>query len=267
MPTLAFTKMVGAGNDFIVVDASRNGARRLTRRWPTVSRALCDRQRGIGADGVLLLEPSRIADVRMRIFNADGSEADMCGNGARCVARYVGRRRVSIESGAGRLQAAVSGERVRLGMTDPAMLRQGLRVRVAGRLITGDFINTGVPHFVVRVPALDRVDVARLGRALRRHAAFAPKGANVNFIQPAGRHALRIRTYERGVEAETLACGTGATAAAIIYGLPGRPGPRRVSVTTRSGDTLTISFRVGSRVTHVVLEGPARRVFDGRVSV
>ena len=267
MATLQFTKMVGAGNDFIVVDASRNGARRVARRWPSVARALCDRQQGIGADGVLVLGPSRAADVRMRIFNADGSEADMCGNGARCAVRYVGTKALSIETGAGVLHASLAGARVRVALTDPVGLRRAVRVRVGGRLISGGFINTGVPHVVVRVPRLDRVDVAGLGRALRWHAAFAPAGTNVNFIQATGRNSLRIRTYERGVEGETLACGTGATAAAIIHGLSGHPGLRRVSVKTRSGDTPTVSFRVSERISDVVLEGPARRVYEGRVAI
>lgn len=270
--TIPFTKMVGAGNDFIVVEPVRARINGLARRWSAVSRALCDRQRGVGADGVLLITPSRKADARMRIFNADGSEAEMCGNGARCVARFLSGRnghgaRLTIETGAGEVQAAVAGERVSLRLPDPTGVTPRVTVSVNGRTISGGSINTSVPHMVVRVPNLDRVDVAGLGRALRRHPAFAPRGTNVNFIQPDGTAALRIRTYERGVEAETLACGTGATAAAILHGVA--TGARRVTVRTRSGDTLNISFRlVGpGRITGVTLEGPARRVYDGRISV
>lgn len=272
MTVIPFTKMVGAGNDFIVVEPARARLNGVSRRWSAVSRALCDRQRGIGADGVLLIEPSRTADVRMRIFNADGSEAEMCGNGARCVARFLSGRnghgaRLTIETGAGEVHAAVAGERVSIRLPDPTGVTSRVTVRVDGRVVTGGSINTGVPHVVIRVPNLDRVDVATLGRALRRHPAFAPRGTNVNFIQPEGKSAISIRTYERGVEAETLACGTGATAAAILHGVA--TGARRVAVRTRSGDTLHISFRViaPGRITGVTLEGPARRVYDGRISV
>ncbi|MBI4342319.1 MAG: diaminopimelate epimerase, partial [Candidatus Omnitrophica bacterium] len=253
--------------------------------WPQVARTLCSRHTGIGADGMLVLEASRRADVRMRIFNVDGSEAQMCGNGARCVALYhvqqqatsdkqhgSTRRSVTIETKVGMLSAMVRGERVAMRMTDPTGLELGRRVAAGGCRFRLSVVNTGVPHAVVPVAAVDRVDVQRLGRTLRRHPAFAPRGTNVNFIQAAGRR-LRVRTYERGVEEETLACGTGIAASAIIHGLSrtnGSNGRIRVEVEPRSGDRLSVSFAVRhrrgeQRVTDVVLTGPAQRVFDGAV--
>ena len=306
MTAIPFTKVVGAGNDFIVVDVRRRRLPGLAGRWAEASRALCDRHMGIGADGLLLLERSADADARMRVFNPDGSEADMCGNGARCVAQVLaaqgrGRalRNITIDTSAGRVSATVRGDQVAMQMSDPTDLRLAMDVTVDGRRLSLGSVNTGVPHAVVPVPSVDDVDVAGLGRALRAHPAFAPRGTNVNFMQPDRTRAgmLRLRTYERGVEAETLACGTGAAAAAVIYGLTqrraqangrpigigrhflatplrgapgsvGRPEPYRVAVQVRSGEILTVSFEARTaggtiQVARLALEGPARQVFTG----
>lgn len=281
--TLPFTKVAGAGNDFILMDARMRKVR-WPRDWRRLSRALCDRHRGIGADGVLLLGPSRRADVRMRVFNADGSEAAMCGNGARCVAVYlkqagpgVNGRPVTIDTGAGRLRAEVRGRRVAMRLTDPVGIAPGLTLRLAGRRLRVRRINTGVPHAVVFVPSVDRVDVARLGHALRRHPVFGAEGTNVNFVEVRRRTPplLCVRTYERGVEAETQACGTGIAASAILAALR-RGGSRgrqawRLEVRPRSGDRLFVSLTVRlvagqARVSDVVLEGPARCVYEGTIS-
>ena len=216
----------------------------------------------------------------------------MCGNGARCVTLYLrngarGEGRgarggpVRIETKAGILSARVRGARVAMRMTDPTELQLARSLTVdRGRHRIG-FINTGVPHAVVPVTRLDAVDVERLGRALRRHRAFSPRGANIDFIQPSARRtgSLRVRTYERGVEAETLACGTGVAASAVVHTLwrhhraRGHGAPRRheVKVETRSGDVLTVSFAVegrghSARVTDLVLEGGASLVFRGEIN-
>ena len=224
----------------------------------------------------------------MRVFNPDGSEAEMCGNGARCVALYIrqaehgkstaaGEKPVRIESQAGVLTARVDGGQVTMRLTDPTDLRLGLSLEAEGRRIRAGFINTGVPHLVVPVADLEAVDVLGLGRALRSHRVFSPQGTNVNFIQPDGARSgrLRIRTYERGVEEETLACGTGIAASAIIYRLSrpsgnGRGRRDRLQILPRSGDVLTVAFVTVTdgkkvRVADVMLEGPAVRVFDGAV--
>lgn len=288
---IPFTKMVGTGNDFIVVDARLRRLRPLAARWRAVSRALCDRRLGVGADGLLVLEPSRSAAVKMRVFNPDGSEADMCGNGARCVARYVKSERasqanpVTIETRAGVLTARVRGERVSMQMPDPIVHRLDLPIGIGARRFRVGFVDTGVPHAVVPADALDEVDVIRTGRALRFHRRFAPRGTNVDFVQAdaARPGRLRVRTYERGVEGETPACGTGVTASAVVHALSdaSRPGARhgavngrsrrrRIEVEARNRDVLTVSLTVvpdgrARRVTNVVLEGAARRVFDGTV--
>ncbi len=225
--TIPFTKMVGTGNDFIVVDTLYHPLPALKGEWPEVTRALCDRHTAIGADGVLVLEPSASANVKMRLFNPDGSEAEMCGNGARCVALYVKSKRrgreqpVTIETAAGVLEATVHDDRVAIRMTDPTALQLELELDVDSRRIRLGSVNTGVPQVVVSVERLEEVDVVGLGRALRHHRAFAPQGTNVNFIQADAGHPdrLRVRTYERGVEKETLACGTGLAASAMIYAL------------------------------------------------
>ena len=272
--TIPFVKMVGAGNDFLVVDARRLRQRR-TRPWKAISQTLCDRHQGIGADGLLVLEPSATADVRMRVFNPDGSEAQMCGNGARCVALYLKRHRVTIETKAGVVSGTVQNDRVAMRMTDPTQLRVNLSLRVNGRATRVVHLNTGVPHTVVSVSQLDRVKVNDVGRTLRFHPAFSPSGTNVDFIQrSAGTNRLRVRTYERGVEAETLACGTGVAASAVAYvlgnGTRGRRQRHRVNVETRNGDRMAVSFTVvgsgrGVKVTDVILEGRARRICQGTV--
>ncbi|MGE5280677.1 MAG: diaminopimelate epimerase [Deltaproteobacteria bacterium] len=276
MKRIPFVKMEGAGNDFALVDARR--AHRAVCR-PAFARRICDRKFGAGADGLLVLLASRQADVRMRIFNADGSEAGMCGNGARCLALYYGRRSgkktFSVETAAGVQEARLTGPAsVRLRLPDPTDIRLGRTVRLKGRTLEVDYIDTGVPHAVVEVEDLERVPVLELGRAIRRHELFMPSGTNVDFMRIRDARRIDIRTYERGVEDETLACGTGSVAAAVIgalnharTGFEGADGAalrHRIRVHTRGGGILTVSFRVSKRaVTDMGLEGAARIVYEG----
>lgn len=269
MRKLQFTKMNGAGNDFVMLD-NREGSMSLERAQ--IAR-LCDRHRGVGADGVLILEPAANgADFRMRYYNADGGEAEMCGNGARCFARYAQRvagprDKVSFETPAGVIAAALDGDRVTLRMSDPKDFEADVEVTVLGALVQGTYMDSGVPHFVVPVPAIEDVSVRQLGSALRHHERFAPRGANVNFLEERGPGAIAIRTYERGVEDETLACGTGVVASALTFAAAGElAGPVRVLV--RGGDELSVDFeRDGERFTNVMLSGPADFVFEGSVEV
>jgi diaminopimelate epimerase len=266
---LRFTKMNGAGNDFILID-NRMGDVRLDRSQ--IAR-LCDRHRGIGADGILLLEkPGNRADFRMRYFNADGGEAEMCGNGARCFARFANKvaaakEKISFETQAGVISAELKGDLVTLGMTEPTDLRLHLELGIAGENKTVHFVNSGVPHVVIPVPNIDDVDVRREGAAVRYHKIFSPSGTNVNFIEKRGPKKIAIRTYERGVEDETLACGTGIVASALIFGATeGCYGP--ITVLARGGDELQVGFEtVAGRFCNVTLTGPAQFVFEGTIEI
>jgi diaminopimelate epimerase len=268
--TLAFTKMNGAGNDFVVLD-NRTGTLALTSQ--DIAR-VCDRHRGVGADGLLLVEPPENgADFRMRYYNADGGEAEMCGNGARCFARFA--RQVSghagsvlsFETPAGVITATFDGEQVEVVMSNPHSHREPARLPVRGRDLEVHFLNTGVPHAVVFVDDLENTDVCADGAALRYHEAFAPRGTNANFAQSSGPSRIALRTYERGVEGETLACGTGVCAAAILHHLrTGEPAP--IAVTVQGGDTLLVNFvHEDGAFRQVTLKGPADFVFAGSISL
>jgi diaminopimelate epimerase len=265
-----FTKMNGAGNDFVVVD-NRDGSLSLSQA--AIGR-LCDRHRGVGADGVLAVEPAQTgADFRMRYFNADGGEADMCGNGARCFARFAARllpgqpESISFETPAGVIRATFAGGLVTVNMSDPHGLRSPAELKVAGLgTCRVHFLNTGVPHAVVFIGDVEAVDIANAGASLRWNPAFAPQGANANFVQILSPGTLLLRTFERGVEGETLACGTGVCAAAVLHHLAeGIPSP--VSVRVRGGETLEVGFEAPSSgpPRNVTLKGPADFVFDGVV--
>jgi len=258
---ISFYKMHGAGNDFVVVD-DRDG------RFPSADRALLRflgrRRTGVGCEGILLLQrPQAGGDVRMRFFNPDGSEQAMCGNGARCLARLAfelgaAPRRMVLETAAGPVRAEVEegGGRVRLWLTAPRGYRPDLEPEAGLR---ADFVNTGVEHLVVRVERLAGLDVDGLGRRLREHPLFAPAGTNVNFVAPRADGSLDLRTYERGVEAETLACGTGAAAAAFTAE---KRGWTRLPVVVHCpGGDLEIG-RDGDRLT---LLGGAEHVYRGEL--
>jgi len=262
--------MNGAGNDFIVVD-NRSGTSSLSREQ--VAR-LCDRHRGVGADGLLILIPSASgrANWAWEFYNSDGSSGEMCGNGARCFARFVQKKTgatggLTFETGAGIISAGFCGARVTVNLTEPADLRLNELVPLSTGEQTIHSINTGVPHAVLFVPEADSAMVQRLGPEIRRHAHFAPRGANVNFVQVLGLNHIRVRTFERGVEGETLACGTGVTASALISSRVHKfNSPVKVQVL--GGDELEVSFnQVDGRFGDVRLTGPAEFVFEGRIEV
>jgi diaminopimelate epimerase len=266
---LRFTKMDGAGNDFILID-NRAGEVHLNR---TQIARLCDRHRGIGADGILLLEnPSGHADFRMRYFNADGGEAEMCGNGARCFARFANQvagahGKISFETRAGVISAELAGDLVTLRMTEPTELRLSVPLQIGAEEKIVHFVNSGVPHVVVPVAHVGDVDVSRDGSAIRHHEMFSPKGANVNFIEKRGADKIAVRTYERGVEDETLACGTGVVASALIFAATENVnGP--INVIARGGDELRVGFeKTDMQFRNVMLTGPAEFVFEGTIEI
>jgi diaminopimelate epimerase len=266
---LYFTKMNGAGNDFVLID-NRSGDVHLNRDQIV---QICDRHRGVGADGILLLEKaSNQADFRMRYFNSDGGEAEMCGNGARCFARFANKvadaqGKISFETLAGVIAAELKGDLVTLQMTDPTDLRLNLTFRVRDKNQNVHFINSGVPHVVIPVERIDDMDVQREGAAIRHHQMFSPKGANVNFIEKRGAKQITIRTYERGVEDETLACGTGVVAGALIFAATEDvDGP--IGVLVRGGNELKVGFdKIDNQFRNVTLTGPAEFVFEGTIEV
>ncbi len=266
---LRFTKMNGAGNDFILID-NRAGDIDLNRGQ--IAR-LCDRHRGIGADGILLLEnPLDHADFRMRYFNADGGEAQMCGNGARCFARFANRvagadGKISFETQAGVISAELAGDLVTLQMTEPTDLRLSVSLHVGAEKKIVHFVNSGVPHVVVPVAQIANVDVPQEGSVIRYHEMFSPKGANVNFIEKRGADKIAVRTYERGVEDETLACGTGVVASALVFAATENvKGP--ISVLARGGDELSVGFKkMDTQFKQVTLTGPVEFVFEGAIEI
>jgi diaminopimelate epimerase len=266
---LRFTKMNGAGNDFILFD-NRTGDVDLDRYQIA---QLCDRHRGIGADGILLLEkPTNRADFRMRYFNADGGEAEMCGNGARCFARFANKfgeqkGKISFETPAGVISAELKGDLVTLRMTEPTDLRLNIDLSMAPEYKTIHFINSGVPHVVIPVAKIDDADVLRDGAAIRYHKIFSPNGTNVNFIENRGPKKIAIRTYERGVEDETLACGTGIVASALIFAAT-EESSSPITVLARGGDELQVGFeKIGARFRNVTLTGPAEFIFEGTIEI
>jgi diaminopimelate epimerase len=261
---LIFTKMQGTGNDFIVVEAGNE-----ERDWTRVAVAACDRHFGIGGDGLLLVLPSKTADVRMRLFNADGSEAEMCGNGGRCAARFaadlgLAGRELSFRTRVGVIRAWVLEGEVRVQFTEPTDYRPQVRLDLFGDPCEAAYLDTGVPHVVLEVADVEKVDVYRVGRLARYDPSFAPRGANANFAQVIGPDEVVIRTYERGVEDETLACGTGCVATAIALARAGRVKPP-VRLHTRGGEVLTVDFALTGPAMRPTLQGPVRYVAQGTI--
>lgn len=254
--------MSGTGNDFVMIDSRKHHL--PDEEASAMAITLCRRREGIGADGLILLEKSAAADVRMRYLNADGSEVEMCGNGARCTA-YLAHRlgapdRLTIETGAGVLNAAVNGETVSVEMPETNAQTTPYNIEINGKAIELYAAASGVPHQIMIVDNLDAVDVIKIGRAIRYHPRYAPQGTNADFVQVIDSHTIAIRTYERGIESETLACGTGATASALLTTLEGLT-DFPVSVRVELPAVLLVD-RKGTKLT---LTGAVRSVFTGEV--
>jgi diaminopimelate epimerase len=273
---IPFTKMSGTGNDFIIID----------HRQPFLNgidlagfvSAVCRRKFSVGADGLILIEESERADFSWQFFNGDGSVAEMCGNGARCAARFAYEKKIApaamrFETLAGTIEAAVNDDgqgSVKIRLTNPEDIVLNRELTVDGAMKTLHSVNTGVPHTVCLVEDVQTVPIVDWGRPVRYHELFSPAGTNVNFVQRLTNNSLHVRTYERGVEDETMACGTGAVASAIIAALLGEVEPP-VQVTTSGGEQLGIHFKLLSgtgagaavSVGEVYLEGPAHLVYEG----
>jgi len=267
MPKISFTKMVASGNDFVVIEESHKSQ---VTSHKSLAKRICNRKYGAGADGLLLLEKSKIADVKMRIFNPDGSEAQMCGNGARCIALWAKSKVKSqkskvlkIETKAGIIESQVNGENVKIKLTNPLNLKLDIPLKVNKRNLKANFIEIGVPHAVIFVDGLDEIHVSDIGRVIRNHKKFAPRGTNVDFVEVLGKDLIGIRTYERGVEDETLACGTGSVASSLIFALKTGTG-NKINVYTKSQEILKVYFdRIDNKFIDVWLEGKAKVIYKG----
>ena len=271
---IPFAKMSGSGNDFVVIDnragvIAAEAASEFTRR-------VCRHRLSVGADGVVLIEPADDPAVhfRWRYINADGTDGEMCGNGAMCGARFaylqgIAPARCVFQTASGLVHAEVEADRVRLKMVDPGRVCGDIEIEAAGHALRLHAVEVGVPHVVLLTEDADAfapgAELLRVGRAVRQHPAFAPAGTNVNVISVLGLHRLRMRTYERGVEDETLACGTGAVASAIVATKLGLVSPP-VEVVTSSGRVLGVDFAWdGYFATDVRLSGEARVISTGEI--
>jgi len=256
------------------------------RQLSAFAKRYCPRKQGIGADGLLIIQSSKRSGFKMRIFNADGTEAEMCGNGARCVALWKAftsnlksGKKIEFDTKAGLITAELIGKlknnkslisaKIKIKATNPFGFSQNIPLNILGRKIKVNFINTGVPHAVIFVDDLDNLDVEKIGNPVRFHKYFHPQGANVNFVEFLDKDKIKIRTYERGVESETLACGTGSIASALICSLS-RKGEgsfsKSVKVKTKGGETLIVSFkRRKGEAENVWLEGKASLIYQGKI--
>jgi len=260
-----FYKLQASGNDFILIE----DATYTTSYLKKLAKKLCVRKFAVGADGLLAVKRLDGENFLMRIFNPDGSEAEMCGNGARCVAFWIKKKnkinKLILHTKAGKIPAIVKGSYVKIKMVDPFNIKLNISLKVLRKKLQLNYINTGVPHAVLFVKNVDEIDVEKMGKKIRFHKKFAPSGANVDFVEIIHKRKIKVRTYERGVEEETLSCGTGVTASAIIFGLK-YDQDKKIEVLTRSGEILNVYFRKGNdKINDVWLEGKAYYLYEGNL--
>ncbi len=264
MTEFEFFKMCASGNDFIVIDNRDGRVYDLFTDLKGFVFKICRLHHSVGADGLILIEESKDVDFRWRFFNADGSEAEMCGNGGRCAARFafmkgIAKEIMAFETLAGVIKAEVEEKRVKLQLTTPFDLRLDYPIGVEDREVVVSSANTGVPHAIVLVDSVDHVPVQELGRIIRYHKAFGEKGTNVDFVEVMDKKNVRLRTYERGVEGETYACGTGAVATGVVLkekGLLESP----MNIATQGGETLKVYVD-----NDVYLEGDAHIIYTAKL--
>ncbi len=257
MKRVKFFKYQGAGNDFILVEDFNQSLNFEIREYISF---MCDRNFGIGADGLILLQPSKIADAKMRIFNSDGGEATMCGNGLRCAVKHLEKISVSIET----LEGIAVGENQEghVSVTLPTV-EEVLSPLALSNSRIGHLFHTGVPHLVIMVDSLEVEDFEQEAKELRCHKMFAPDGVNVSYIKEVN-NDLHIRTYERGVEKETLACGTACAAAILLLRKYDKKKKSQYRVFPKSGNALQFTFDNQERIW---MKGPAEAVFSGEIDL
>lgn len=269
MKKIKFTKMSGAGNDFVIVE------KQIGICHKKLARNACDRTNGIGADGLIVLDSSKTCDYKMRIINSDGTEAEMCGNGARCLAAYIVKNKrpkknlFSIQTKAGTIMGEANKETAVIRLSDPKNYTQDIPLDISGRNIQVNYIDTGVPHVIVFVHSIGHIDVRGIGRDIRFHRRFEPRGANVNFVEQESASLVNARTYERGVEDETKACGTGSVASALITYLKLNPDilnkkKASMKIRTKSSEILNVLFDIiEGNISNVWLKGSAKFIAEG----
>ncbi len=270
MKNISFAKMSGAGNDFIVINKSQIPNIVLTN---SVISQLCDRRNGIGADGIIIIKRAKDCDFAMDYYNADGSSGTLCGNGARCAIKFANDTGITDSDSVNFLsnEDEFSGELlanglIKFNLQPPKVIDENIMIDVGGSNVYGSYVDTGSPHVVLIVDDLNLQPVIQMGKKIRYNPAFAPGGTNVNFIKFIN-GKIHIRTYERGVENETLACGTGAVAAAII-GFRKFEIQRPIFLITKGGDELIVNFNTdGSKCSNVSLTGPAKKIYNGEIGI
>ncbi|MCH1429419.1 MAG: diaminopimelate epimerase [Chlamydiales bacterium] len=266
-PSFDFKKYVGAGNDFIIID-NLKGA--LTFSSELIAK-LCNRHYGVGADGIILLQHSNTAGFKMLYFNSDGGQAEMCGNGLRCLVRFIAshikqQNSYSIEVNQEVYQTSIKDDLILVKWPEPKEVNWNVELNIGSKQFSGAYLNTGVPHFVCLLQhPFEGINIDEVGRAIRRHPFFKPAGANVNFIYfDSAKQELLVRTYERGVEAETLACGTGVVASALTFAHYNKSAAL-LKVRCHSGEKMEVSFIAEDGKFHsITLAGPAKEVFQAR---
>ncbi len=272
MKTVPFVKMNGAGNDFVIIESQK----KINYRRFAIH--ACHRTDGVGADGLLVLDRSKKADYRMRIFNADGSEAEMCGNGVRCLAAYIlkthhpSKKIFSIETLTGMILAKKNKNLISVRLTDPKDYLQDITLHINGRSLHVSYMDTGVPHAICFVENLKDLNIDPIGKVIRYDKKFKPRGTNVNFVEQINSRFIAVRTYERGVESETRACGTGSVASAIVSFLKANPKIDQkqnasMNVKTISGKILEVRFDLlgNKTITNVWLKGNAQFIAEGKI--
>lgn len=265
---IRFWKYSASANDFVLLD-NRDGS------WDGVvselARRMCLRRFSVGADGLILMGLSDLSDVRVRYFNPDGKEFQTCGNGGRCAARFAShhilqKSSLTMETNQGTVEAEILEKTVIVSFIPPTGIQLGVNLEVDGRIYRGHFVQLGDPHFVIPFGDVDSMDFRPIARRIRHHPNFSPAGTNVHFIEIRSRQEIRIRSFERGVEDETLACGSGCISAAVSIFSCGLVDPP-VTLLPQSGIPLTVHFNRDGKLFDLALEGDARRIYEGELSL
>jgi len=268
--SINFVKYAATGNDFIAIDNRETNF--SSKFLCELAKRMCKRKFSVGADGMLILEDNFETDIKMRIINPDGSEVEMCGNGLRCIALFakdsgLDKDNMSIQTLAGIIKISINNSKVKVFLKSPRNIEMNFDLNLPGtKIVNCNFINIGVPHVVTFLNDINNIDVVDLGRAIRYHDKFKPLGTNANFVKVVDNNTIKIRTYERGVEDETLACGTGAVASAVVSSLLNLVDPP-IKVRTKSHEDLDVSFKKNKSINDLCLEGEVNLIYRGAIEV